>query len=394
MAVNPLLSLQTRAMDFGQAANQFTQGRQVAQQQEALDLQKQQAEQEAASAREESTLIAASVLDDFLERGDTEGAKHYLRTRGKNLVDLGKNPNDTMEGLQMLEENPEQLRQITRGAKQEALRRGLIEQTGEGGFTLSPGQTRFDAMGNPIANVEDTPRDPLVNVNVGSEKFGETLNKQSAERINQLVETGRSAVATEQNLVQMGDLLVEGVQTGAAQPALTSIQAVAEDFGINIEGVAERAGIENLSNLSGKEEFDRLAKTVIIEGFEKFKGNLNDREVKLAMDAFANLGRSEEANVEAIASLRASQAIAKERGRRASQVDSRAEAKALEGELFEDTVEKFKTLKSEFETDIRDRMQANNQRSREAGVPQTAIDSGVDERLWQAMTPEEREAFQ
>lgn len=398
MAINPLIALQTQGIDTETPTRNLIsfsqQAQQNQQQQEMIDLEKQGLEQQAEKDRVESALIAGAVVDDFLKKGDIEGAKNYLRTRGKNLIEIGKNPNDTMTAIEMLNEDPEKFRQIASGAKQEALRRGLIEQTDSGGFTLSPGQTRFDAMGNPVASLEDKPRDPLVNVNVGGEKFGETLNKQSAERINSLVETGRGAVATEQNLSQMADLLVEGVQTGAAQPALTSIQAVAEDFGINIEEAAKRAGVENLSNLSGKEEFDRLAKTVIIDGFEKFKGNLNDREVKLAMDAFANLGRSEEANIEAIASLRASQAIAKDRGRRASQVDTRAEAKALESELFDDSLDRFNKLKEEFESDIRDRMKANNERAKEAGVPQSAIDAGVDAQVWEAMTPEERELFQ
>lgn len=156
MAINPLIALQTQTIDTATPTRNLVafaqQERQNQQQERILDLQEGQAQREIDKDLEESLLIGGAVLNDFLEAGDVEGARTFLKNRGKNLIDINKNPEDTFEALELLNQDPEQLQQIAGGLKQEALRRGLIEQTDEGGFTLSRGQARFDAEGNEIAS--------------------------------------------------------------------------------------------------------------------------------------------------------------------------------------------------------------------------------------------------
>lgn len=189
MAVNPLLSLQTKALDFGQPAALFTDARnqrlEREQQQEAIDLKKREADRVKREAdrvaeqeRLESTLIGSAVLDSYLEQGDIEGAKTYLKTRIKNLVDIDKKPIDSMEALEMAEQDPDRLRRITSAAKREALARGLIEPTDKGGFTL--GNTRFDAQGNIIASIEEQQTTTLTPEQAQKEGFpeGAVVQKQ------------------------------------------------------------------------------------------------------------------------------------------------------------------------------------------------------------------------
>lgn len=167
-------------------------------------------------------------------------------------------------------------------------------------------------------------------INVGDQQtaFSKELGKQQAEQLSAIIQTGQRANATEQDLKQMAALLNAGTETGTLQPLLSGLQGLAADLGVDVEGAAQKAGID-IGDLANKQEFDRLAKRVIIDGFEKFKGNLNQREVELAENAFANLGRDEEANKFAIASLIASQRIAKQRAIDATLITSSKEFRAL-----------------------------------------------------------------
>lgn len=405
MATNPLIALQTKGLDTAKPTRDLINMRL---QSEQVDMQRQQAEREeqVSSLREQklagdvlqqryeqqdaqnkrrlrNTALASAQLQRVLDSEGKDAALQWLQNNQEGNDKLGLPSEDTQEAIQMLQEGKtDQLRTHLDNNVYVGESLGLIEQPER------PAQWEpiYDDRGNVIGQrntqtgkVSSDPRAPDLlseeelaqqeriaeaggtNVTVGGEKFSGESGKLRARRVDEMINTGRKATGTEQQLSQMGDLLVEGVQTGTLQPAVTTIQGLAEDMGVDVSSAAEAAGIENLSNLSGKEEFDRLAKQVIIDGFEKFKGNLNDREVKLAMDAFANLGKSEEANVEAISSLMASQSMAKERGRRAAQVENNAEARALEAEMFDDSLERFKALKKGYEEDIRSRMQENQQ---------------------------------
>lgn len=222
-----------------------------------------------------------------------------------------------------------------------------------------------------------------VSTNVGGEKkFSEETGKLTAQRLDDVIKTGRSAVGTQQSLNQAADLLVEGgVSTGTLQPAITGLQGLAADLGVDIDSALKKANIRSLGSLQDKQEFDRLSKTVIIDGFEKFKGNLNDREVRLALDAFSNLGKSEGANIKALASLKASSQLAIERAQRASTINTREEAQQFENTFLTGDVERFEELRKEFEADMRQRRE------------NSAVPEGVDPEDFKFMTPEERALF-
>lgn len=193
--------------------------------------------------------------------------------------------------------------------------------------------------------------DTNVSVNVGSDAFAKEFSKAQAERLNKIVDTGTQAIGTERNLLQMGQLLNEGVETGRLQSATLSLQGLSAGFGVDLEDAAKSLNI-NLGDLSSKEQFNRLARKVMIDGFEKFKGNLNRQEVRIAEEAFASLGDSRDANADAISAGLAAQQIARERAIDASQVTSPSEARALERQILSENSDRFLELKEDFKSEL------------------------------------------
>lgn len=218
-----------------------------------------------------------------------------------------------------------------------------------------------------------------------------------------------AAVETQQLASDMSGLLVQDdVKTGTIQPAITSLQGFAESAGINLTDFAEGMGID-LGSLSKKEEFNRLAKSLTINQFEKFKGNLNSREVKIAEDSVAQLGTSKKANIKALASLRASARLAEKRANALQQAAMLGNTEAVK-EVFQEIqgsgTEEYKTLKNDIEERLRAQADAGGeeqpatQDSGEREVPQFEdIPSqmkekyGLTEGVWQSMSDEDKKLF-
>jgi len=173
------------------------------------------------------------------------------------------------------------------------------------------------------------------------------LGEQSAEEAAERSEAGTVARNLRQTLVDIEDTITSpDLQTGAIQPLVTPLQALGESVGVNLTDIAERAGL-SLGNLETKEEFDRLSNILTTEMFSKFKGNLNDREVRIAQDSVTNLGRSPEANRKAVASLLASSEIADEYARKVAEVSSREDYLDLERQKTDRGTEEFKNRRDE-----------------------------------------------
>lgn len=191
------------------------------------------------------------------------------------------------------------------------------------------------------------PSSPLVTVsNAGETSFAKETGKLLGQRAGQYVQAGSTAANMEQSLTQLGGLLQSGTPTGSLQPAVTTLQGIAADLGLDLTGVAQAAGVQ-LGNLQSKEEFDRLSSALVIDGFDKFKGNLNQQEVRLAMGAFPSLGKGEEGNRLAIASLLASARLAQERAARAAQIGSKEEMQRFEAEIARSGTSQFERARQE-----------------------------------------------
>lgn len=113
-------------------------------------------------SRLESVSRAAVQLEGFLDSGDIEGADRFLAQREQNLQRreaLGEevDTSDTADARRQLREDLPGLLQDTKIAAKAARDFGFVPKP-PSGFTLTPGQQRFDAEGNVIAEVapEDT----------------------------------------------------------------------------------------------------------------------------------------------------------------------------------------------------------------------------------------------
>jgi len=211
-----------------------------------------------------------------------------------------------------------------------------------------------------------------VNIAAGESAFQSTIGKNIGDQLARMIAEGEKSVGTEQVLRQMMSSLKQA-QTGTLRPTITALQGLANTFGLSLETIAKKSGIAKLGELTSQEEFNRLSRQLIIDGFEKFNGNLNLREVQLAEDAFANLGRSNAANEEAIAAGLAAATLNRQRALDAALVSPEeggalSEARALIRSKITNDVEEFMRLKSQFLVEIR---------GSEAALPEGVPDGSV-----------------
>lgn len=218
----------------------------------------------------------------------------------------------------------------------------------------------------------EAPKAPLVSIAGEETAFGKGLSEDILAFRKERITRGEQAFEQQQKLQEMAKLIgsVE-TQTGSLQPAVTAVQGIADDLGLNLDNVAKRLNID-LGSLTDKQEFNRLSKSVIIDGFEKFKGNLNSREVQIAEDAFPNLGRAEQSNVDAIASMMALNEFFRQQASRFTRATTREEAARLQSQFFEqDHIPTLQGLREKFKAQIGDRDAGTT--GLPEGVPENSI---------------------
>lgn len=195
--------------------------------------------------------------------------------------------------------------------------------------------------GSTQAEIEQSKRrlDELTGSNEGDKGYAREAGKNLAKYQSEAIAMGDVAARDINTLTRMGDLL-QSIDTGPVENAFLGLQNIASDLGISYEGLAERLGI-NLADNVGKSEFKRLSTALVIDGFSKFKGNLNQKEVQLAQDQFPQLGTTTQANKTAIAYLTASARIAKRRGDMFARATTKSETEGVRRKIREATEEEF-----------------------------------------------------
>lgn len=185
-------------------------------------------------------------------------------------------------------------------------------------------------------------------INVGGEPGPYAGAKEDVikDELKAEVEARNNAQQTNQLTAGLVDVMGEGVTTGAIQPALTGLQNLADSVGIDLGSFAKGLGL-NIGNLEKKEEFNRLTQQLLINQFKEFKGNLNDREVRIARDSVTSLGSSEEANIRAIAAMRASAMLAQRRANEKLMANSEEEMRAIDKRVQEQGLEEYRALRDE-----------------------------------------------
>mgnify|MGYP000025698581 CR=1 FL=1 len=179
------------------------------------------------------------------------------------------------------------------------------------------------------------------------------LTSLQTEYLNSFVERGNAADGVEIPLYEAAEILSrEDVDTGALEPLIIGVQGVAEDLGFDFNNILQEAGFEGVGDLSSKENLDTLLNRLLINSFEKFKGNLNDREVRIAQSANANVGRSKEANIRAVATNLAASEIARQRRDNAIDVMGPEGVSTFRESLRETGTDRFIELRNQYEEQI------------------------------------------
>lgn len=269
----------------------------------------------------------------------------------KRVVEIVKAGGGTLDAGSMLD--------AATGAGVGALRIGTSESEkplSTPGKVLSDRQRvidKFGASSPELAQFDALAAKPGTTINIGAEKreteFGKAAGKTDADIRERLIVAGESAVAGEEDLNQMRQILTDpDFQAGSLQPAITALQGLAADIGVDLNALGKEIGVGDLAD---KQEYNRLSRRVMIEGFQKFKGNLNQKEVVIAEEAFPHIGKSEEANRRSVAALIASQRLARERAAVAVNATA-SEIRALSKEILSGGTERFENILAQVEKEM------------------------------------------
>lgn len=211
-------------------------------------------------------------------------------------------------------------------------------------------------------------------VNVGGgEGFGGAAIEDA---LGKMLEAGQQAAGVEANYQEMLELISSpSLQTGALQPALTTIQAIAEDAGLDVGRVAGVFGVE-VGKLSAKEDFNRVASDAVLEKLNKLKGSISNKELDFVRGSQAGLGKSEEGNIEAIAAAMAATQIARRRGVRALDAfgaKTNAAGMALLKTQMEGDVTELRRLKDEIAEGMKQERRSGSKPTSTTVAPQRRL---------------------
>ncbi len=365
MPINPLLALQAQSVDTATPINRLieiqdrnrarglqergleSQEQQVANQTERLGFEREEFEEKRNQFREKSTLIGSAVLSDFLEAGDTDGAKAFLQRRVDNITARGGDPGDTLEAIEMLDNNPEQLQSIARGGKKEAIMRGLVTPGDDGRITLKEGEQVINPDGSIFA--QNTPE---------PERF-EPIRDQSGNIVGQR-NTRTGKVVSDPRAPKQPDTVINNIQGDAREKFAEELgKREAEMF---LEG--ETAAREAADGIAAAEDALELLDSGVITGFgADFRVGLG----KALQQAGFNVNGDAIANSEAFTAAQAQEVarIVKQFGAGSGLSDKDREfaTKAAAGEitLNEDSIRRIIALNIKAKRNI---IQAHNKKAR------------------------------
>jgi len=228
------------------------------------------------------------------------------------------------------------------------------------GVSVPEGETyEVGLTGDRVTQINRLGASNVQNVNTGDNitPFEEVRGKEAAKSVEEARIAADEASVVENQLIDLQNSLAEpGMQTGSVQGLVTPIQAFADSVGVDTQNWVENATGLDLGNTSDKEEFDRITKDLVTRVFGRFKGNLNDREVRIALGAIPNLGTTFEGNIRAIASMRAAAKLAQERGDSLGAARSAEEANSLRSDFNRASTERYQELTSQYEDQIREQV--------------------------------------
>lgn len=289
------------------------------------------------------TMLDQGAPMDQVQKQYQQALAQFENDYGVDIPDEYQTANITPEALDFLRNRALGAKTLFDAAKPTASMRNAQYATGGD-----------NAQARALVGESMKPAPAATIINKGETEFAKVTGKNLAEAQKAMMDSGQSAVGTEGTFRELGNLLAEGVNTGSVQPLVASLQGVAEDLGVDLSGTADALGID-LGNLGDRQNFDRLATQIVIDGFEKFRGNLNQKEVDLALGAFGGLGSSPEANADAIAAGIAASQIARERALEAADATTQREVRQIQKQILSGDVSEFRKRKAAIKRELLDR---------------------------------------
>ena len=164
MAINPLIPMQGTSVDVAGPANNLAQAfiakRERERRQPLLDAQIAAAKTQEAGAQREllndedkSVIQGSFVVKQFLDAGDTQGARNWLTTRKQQLSQYGVPTSQTDEGLALLDQDPtgQSLKSVVDANVAYGIQSGVLGAKGKQGYGTTPVFFRDPKTGKIVA---------------------------------------------------------------------------------------------------------------------------------------------------------------------------------------------------------------------------------------------------
>lgn len=302
MAIDPNIPLRVQALDLSQVGENFSRGyqtglkkRELEQQQKDSELKRAAFEEQTAQnrfnnleqreqSRIKSTIIGAAQLNSYLENNDIEGARNFLNQRKQNLQNrmaMGENIDTTQtdEALQLLDQDPQQLRNLAQSNIKVGQQLGLLSKPEkEKPLVLGEGQIAYDAQGNVIAKGSPKSKKESAPLPVAALKLQqEALDKigtssiinSSLDKFLQQLEKGDLKLGVVENELSESKNYLGKSDTNSRNYAsfISSMEKLRNDSlrlnnGVQTEGDAQRAWNELFKNINDQEAVKQRLKEI------------------------------------------------------------------------------------------------------------------------------------
>lgn len=221
-------------------------------------------------------------LEGELSPEKKQEAVDFLTKNAQEIQARGGVVDDTQLAIDLLrDDNIEKLRRDMQNIKSVGIQTGRLTGLKDKSFTLSPGQTRYDSAGNPVASADPKPdittlqknlqaagltqgtpeyqtallkaiQKPGVQVSIGDEAEGTERKEIAKVRARQFEKLSNDADNAESTLASLDQLDAVDAKTGAFEPAKAAFAAIAEGFGFDAGAIANVTTAQALEGLSNR----------------------------------------------------------------------------------------------------------------------------------------------
>lgn len=323
MAINPLIALQARNPDVGQAARGAFAGAQMLQNLQAGEQQSKALEQDISINDEKLSQIrsdrvarsiaqGAAVALPTLDSGDIEGTKGFLRRRAQELESFGRDASDTLDVLQKLEsgdvdgarldlQQAVQLGQVSGILQSGGPKYSNLKRTADGqlvGLNEKTGQIEMLPLPSGVT-LADTTSKTEVNINK-SEQAGLTEEQKALAktRVGRFEELQQHALSAEEQNVGLTQIENIDVSTGFGEGAKSQLARAVNALGGN---GAALTGVDP----SNVQAFNAVAGKLVLDVMATQKGPQTDKDQERIAKTIPSIGNEKLANQFNVNSLKA-----------------------------------------------------------------------------------------